>query len=117
MLDLGPHAGFIVAAYGVTFVAVAALALFIVADDRKQRRLLAELERRGHQAALGRHAAKPAASKAGKNRGGAQMTDATRTAGLAALRAGPAAACSSPCSRACSGTRSRAAILRACPRR
>ena len=47
MPDLGPHADFIVAAYGVTFVAVAALASFIVADDRKQRRLLAELEARG----------------------------------------------------------------------
>jgi heme exporter protein D len=47
MPDLGPHAVFILAAYGVTFVAVAALAVFIVEDDRKQRRLLAELERRG----------------------------------------------------------------------
>ncbi len=47
MPDLGPHAIFILAAYGVTFVAVAALTLAIVADDRKQRRLLAELERRG----------------------------------------------------------------------
>jgi heme exporter protein D len=47
MLDLGPHASFIIAAYAVTFVAVAALAFFIVEDDRKQRRLLAELERKG----------------------------------------------------------------------
>jgi heme exporter protein D len=47
MPDLGVHADFIIAAYGVTFVAVAALASFIVADDRKQRRLLAELEARG----------------------------------------------------------------------
>ena len=47
MPDLGQHADFILAAYGVTFVAVAALASFIVADDRKQRRLLAELEARG----------------------------------------------------------------------
>ena len=47
MPDLGQHAAFIIAAYGVTFVAVAALAFFIVEDDRKQRRLLAELERRG----------------------------------------------------------------------
>ncbi len=47
MPDLGPHADFIIAAYGVTFVAIAALVFFIVADDRKQRRLLAELERRG----------------------------------------------------------------------
>jgi len=47
MLDLGPHAMFIVAAYGVTFVAVAALSVFIVENDRKQRRLIAELERQG----------------------------------------------------------------------
>jgi heme exporter protein D len=47
MLDLGPHSSFIIAAYAVTFVAVAALAFFIVEDDRKQRRLLAELERKG----------------------------------------------------------------------
>ncbi len=62
MVDLGPHASFIVAAYGVTFVAVAALTLFIVADDRKQRRLLADLERRG----IRRRSAKPAAAKISK---------------------------------------------------
>ncbi len=47
MPDLGQHAAFIIAAYAVTFVAVSALALFIVEDDRRQRRLLAELERQG----------------------------------------------------------------------
>jgi heme exporter protein D len=47
MPDLGPHAVFIWAAYGVTFLAVAALVLVIVEDDRRQRRLLAELERQG----------------------------------------------------------------------
>jgi heme exporter protein D len=47
MPDLGPHAIFILAAYGVTLVAVAVLAASIVEDDRKQRRLLAELEQRG----------------------------------------------------------------------
>jgi heme exporter protein D len=47
MPDLGAHADFILAAYGVTFVAIAALAYRIVADDRKQRRLLADLEARG----------------------------------------------------------------------
>jgi len=47
MPDLGPHAAFILAAYGVTFLAVAALAIFVLADDRKQRRILAELERKG----------------------------------------------------------------------
>ena len=47
MPDLGPQATFILAAYGVTFLAVAALAFFIVDDDREQRRILAELEARG----------------------------------------------------------------------
>jgi len=47
MPEFGQHAIFILAAYGVTFVAVCALALVIVCDDRKQRRLLAELERKG----------------------------------------------------------------------
>ena len=47
MPDLGPHAIYIIAAYGVTFVALAALAFAIVEDDRKQRRTLAELEARG----------------------------------------------------------------------
>ena len=47
MPDLGPHAIFILAAYAVTFLAVGALAFFIVEDDRKQRRILAELEARG----------------------------------------------------------------------
>jgi heme exporter protein D len=62
MFDLGPHAAFIIAAYGVTFVAVAALAIFIVEDDRKQRRLLAELERRG----IRRRSAKSAATRTSK---------------------------------------------------
>jgi heme exporter protein D len=47
MPDLGPHANFILAAYGFTFAAVAALAFFIVADDRKQRKTLAALEAKG----------------------------------------------------------------------
>lgn len=47
MPDLGQHAIFILAAYGVTIVAVCVLALVIIEDDRKQRRLLAELERKG----------------------------------------------------------------------
>lgn len=67
MIDLGPHAAFILAAYGVTFVAVAALALFIVEDDRKQRRLLADLESKG----IRRRSAKAksvAASRRGKNK-------------------------------------------------
>ena len=58
---------FILAAYGVTFVAVAALALAIVEDDRKQRRLLAELEQRGirrRSAQLKPASIKPASTKA-----------------------------------------------------
>jgi heme exporter protein D len=39
MPDLGPHANFILAAYGFTFAAVA--------DDRKQRQRLAALEAKG----------------------------------------------------------------------
>jgi heme exporter protein D len=64
MLDLGPHAAFILAAYGVTFLAVAALAAYVVADDREQRRLLADLERRG----IRRRSAKPEAVKANKTK-------------------------------------------------
>lgn len=59
MPDLGPHAIFILAAYGVTFVTVATLAFFVVEDDRSQRRILAELEKRG----IRRRSAKPAPSK------------------------------------------------------
>ena len=60
MLDLGPHASFIIAAYAVTAVAVGALALFTIEDDRTQRRALAELERKG---ITRRSAKKPAPAK------------------------------------------------------
>jgi heme exporter protein D len=66
MPDLGPHAIFILAAYGVTFVAVAALSLAIVGDDLRQRRLLAELERRGIRRRSASAPSKPEASKAAK---------------------------------------------------
>ena len=72
MPDLGPHAVFILTAYGVTFVAVAALAFFIVEDDRKQRRLLADLERRGIRRRSAITSAKPkrgAAEKQARKRG------------------------------------------------
>jgi len=58
MPDLGPHAVFIWAAYGITFVTVTALVLFILGDDRRQRRILAELERQG----ITRRSSKPAVS-------------------------------------------------------
>jgi heme exporter protein D len=66
MPDLGPHAAFIWAAYGITFVAVAVLVLAIVSDDRRQRRLLADLEQRGitrRSAKAAAIAASPAAAK------------------------------------------------------
>ena len=47
MPNFGPHAVFILAAYGVTFAAITLLAAAIIADDRRQRRLLADLERKG----------------------------------------------------------------------
>ena len=56
MLGLGPHASFIVAAYAVAFAALGVLTVATLADDRKQRRLLADLERRG---ITRRSAAKP----------------------------------------------------------
>jgi heme exporter protein D len=63
MIDLGPHASFILAAYGATFAAVGALAMFIVADDRKQRRLIAELARNGIKRRSAGTAGKPARSR------------------------------------------------------
>ncbi len=56
MPDLGPHAVFIWAAYAVTFIAIAGLVFFIVQDDRRQRQILADLERQG----IGRRSAKSA---------------------------------------------------------
>jgi heme exporter protein D len=46
-MSLGPHAAYIVAAYGITFAVIAALIAWAVADYRRQRRILADLERRG----------------------------------------------------------------------
>jgi heme exporter protein D len=46
-MDLGPHAGFIVTAYAVACVVVAALIAWIIADHRAQTRNLEDLERSG----------------------------------------------------------------------
>ena len=46
-MSVGPHAAYIVAAYGMTFGVIAALIAWVVADSRRQRRILADLERRG----------------------------------------------------------------------
>jgi heme exporter protein D len=61
MLDLGPHTSFIWAAYGVTLVAVATLAIAIVTDERRQLRLLADLEKQGIRRRSARTPAKPKA--------------------------------------------------------
>lgn len=47
MTALGPHAAFIVAAYAVAALVIVALILWVLADHRAQRRLLADLEARG----------------------------------------------------------------------
>lgn len=66
MLNLGPHAIFIVASYAVTFGAIGILAAATLADDRRQRRLLAGLEKRGitrRSAKKPRAAAKPSVTQ------------------------------------------------------
>jgi len=47
MIEPGAHVGFIAAAYILTVVVLAGLALWIVLDGRLQRRRLADLEARG----------------------------------------------------------------------
>jgi len=47
MMELGPYAGFIVAAYSAALVVIGALIGWIVVDHRAQRRTLADLEARG----------------------------------------------------------------------
>jgi heme exporter protein D len=47
MMNLGPHAAFIVAAYSVTAVVVTALIGWIVSDYAAQRRILEDLDARG----------------------------------------------------------------------
>jgi heme exporter protein D len=46
-MNLGPHAGFIVAAYAIACIVVAGLIVWIVIDHRAQTRHLAELEQSG----------------------------------------------------------------------
>ncbi|HEV2957302.1 MAG TPA: heme exporter protein CcmD [Xanthobacteraceae bacterium] len=46
-MDLGPHAGFIVAAYVIALAVVAGLIAWVVLDHRAQLRILEELERAG----------------------------------------------------------------------
>jgi heme exporter protein D len=46
-MELGPHATFIIAAYGAAFVIVAALIGWVIFERRQLERRLAELEARG----------------------------------------------------------------------
>jgi heme exporter protein D len=46
-VNLGSHAGFIVASYAVATIVVAVLVAWVIADGRTQRRMLADLEARG----------------------------------------------------------------------
>jgi heme exporter protein D len=46
-MDLGPHAAFVWASYGVVAVALGLLVLWLMVDGRRQQRLIDELETRG----------------------------------------------------------------------
>lgn len=46
-MALGPHAAFIIAAYAVMALVVAALIVWVIADHRIQARALADLDKRG----------------------------------------------------------------------
>jgi heme exporter protein D len=46
-MDLGPHAAFIVIAYGFATLIVGGMIAWIIVDHRRQLRSLAELEARG----------------------------------------------------------------------
>jgi heme exporter protein D len=46
-MDLGPHAGFILAAYAIALAVVAGLIAWVVLDHRAQLRVLDDLERAG----------------------------------------------------------------------
>jgi heme exporter protein D len=46
-MTLGPHADFIIVAYGVAVVVVGALIAWVLLDHRAQKLMLADLEARG----------------------------------------------------------------------
>jgi heme exporter protein D len=46
-MDLGPHATYIWASYGVVAIVLAGLVAWLIADGRHQQRLLDELDARG----------------------------------------------------------------------
>ena len=46
-MNLGPHAGFIIAAYAVAALVIVALSVWVELDNRTQRRRLAKLHAQG----------------------------------------------------------------------
>jgi heme exporter protein D len=46
-MTLGPHAAFVVGAYGIAALIVAAMIAWVALDHRRQARALADLEARG----------------------------------------------------------------------
>jgi heme exporter protein D len=46
-MDLGPHAAFIVSAYAIAVLIIAAMIVWVMLDYRRQRRVLAELDAQG----------------------------------------------------------------------
>jgi heme exporter protein D len=59
-MDAANHMGFIVAAYAVTVVVVAALIAWVMIDYRIQQRALADLDKRG----ISRRSAQPTMAQA-----------------------------------------------------
>jgi heme exporter protein D len=53
-MDLGPHAGYIWAAYAAVAAGLAALAIWLVLDGRRQQHLVDQLETRGVRRRSGR---------------------------------------------------------------
>lgn len=47
MIDLGPHAAFIIWSYAVTAIAMIGLILWVTLDERHQQALLDDMEARG----------------------------------------------------------------------
>jgi len=47
LMNLGPHAAFIIAAYAAALAVVIGLIAWVLADHAAQRRLIADLEARG----------------------------------------------------------------------
>ena len=56
MSGLGPHAGFILAAYGAFVVVLGGVMAAVILDHAQQKKALAELERRGAGRRSGRDA-------------------------------------------------------------